>query len=192
MIKSSKISIKFSNTNKKALISDFISEYKQITQQLVDILWNKKDNTIPTLLPKEITSKINSWLSKRIIQCSAKQASGIVRGTLQKQKRRLNKIQQLNQEGKFRHARNLQLVYDKNISPELDSRFIKIDLENKTSFDGWITISQLGNKTKIKIPFKRTKHFNKLIGTGRLKSGIRLRKINYISARIGQLGFDHS
>ena len=185
MIRSSKTSIKFANSGRKDLIGSFISEYLKTTQFFVDILWNKKSENIPSLIPKEITNQVTSWLSQRAIQCSAKQASGIVRGTIKKQKDRLYRINKLNSEGKFKQARKLQVVYDKqnmskpeikNISPELDSRFIKINLESETSFDGWITINSLGLKEKIFLPFKKTEHFNKMLNNGKLKQGIRISK----------------
>ena len=185
MIKSSKISIKFANQNKIDKIEDFIKEYKNVTQQFVDILWNSYQNKehISSLIPKTITSKINSWISKRTIQCAAKQASGIVRGTIKKQKQRDFIIKKLNNEGKFRKARKLFAKFQKNkiskpelkeISPELDSRFIKISQNNNNSFELWITIVQLGKKFKISIPLNKTKHFNKLNELGKIKSGIRI------------------
>jgi transposase len=176
MIRCSKTSLQFSNKNKIETISKFIDEYKIITQKFIDILWTQKGQKIPSLIPKNITDQAVSWMSQRAIQCAAKQASGIVRGTLTKQKRRLYKINQLNEEGKFKRARKLKVIYDKvimsqpiikNISPELDSRFIEINLESNNSFDGWISISSIGNKIKLNIPIKKTSHF---------KKGIRLSK----------------
>ena len=183
-IRSSKVSIKFTNTEKLNNVNLFINEYKKTTQQFIDILWPMEK--IPSLIPKEITTQIqdNTWLSARALQCSAKQASGIVRGTKQKQKKRIFQHEKLLKEGKPKQARKLQKVIDdakiskpeiKKISPELDSRFIKIDLDNNTSFDGWVTVSNLGNKMKIQLPFKRTKHFNELMkNNAELKKGIRL------------------
>jgi IS605 OrfB family transposase len=49
-------------------------------------------------------------------------------------------------------------------------------MENDTSFDGWVTLTSLGNKIKINIPFKKHKHFNKLLQKGKIKSGIRISK----------------
>jgi len=63
-----------------------------------------------------------------------------------------------------------------NINPELDSRFVKFDWNNHTSFDGWVTISSIGSKKQIKIPIKRTRHFNKLYSKAKLKHGIRISK----------------
>jgi IS605 OrfB family transposase len=189
MIKSTKSSLKFSNTNKLLQVQDFITQYKSIICQFVDLLWNEPK--IPKLLTKELTSKINTNLSARIIQCAGKQASGIVRGTRTKQKKRLWKINDFIKHNFLKKARKLQKIYDEtkvskpninNVEPELDPRFIKIDLDNTTSFDGWITITSLGNHTKLVLPFKRTKHFNALSKKGVLKQGIRLsnKKITFM------------
>ncbi|MCA9496655.1 MAG: hypothetical protein KC589_06930, partial [Nanoarchaeota archaeon] len=53
----------------------------------------------------------------------------------------------------------------------------RIDFENTTSFDGWITISSIGSRQKIVVPVKKTKHFNLLLDSStRLLKGIRLSK----------------
>jgi hypothetical protein len=181
MIRSTKTSTKFSNTNKLNNISLFIQEYKTVCQYFIDNIWNL--DKIPSLLPKELTENVNMWLSKRAIQAAAKQASGIVRGTKQKQKQRLFIYNKLVKDNYLKKARKLKKIIDKtinskpvikNISPELDSRFVKIDINNSTSFDGWITLTSLGNKLKIIIPFKKNKHFNEMMLKGKLKKGIRL------------------
>jgi transposase len=48
--------------------------------------------------------------------------------------------------------------------------------ENDTSFDGWLTITDLGLKKRLEFPLKKHKQFLKLAKTGKLKSGIRLSK----------------
>ena len=45
-----------------------------------------------------------------------------------------------------------------------------------TTKDGWVSLSSLGNKMKILLPFKKTKHFNKMLERGKIKSGIRISK----------------
>lgn len=185
MIKSSKISIKFANKNKIDKIDEFLKEYKKVTQELVNILWNLYENKekVPTLVPITITKQINTWLSKRAIQCAAKQASGIVRGTIQKQSQRESVIKRLNSEGKFRKARKLLAFYNKTkitkpeikqISAELDQRFIKIIQNKKNSFEIWVKITQLSKKFKVLIPLNKTKHFNKLNVLGEITKGIRI------------------
>ena len=185
-IRSSSTSLKFSNTNKITNISLFISEYRKTLEFFVDYLWSLGETTkIPSLLPKTETSKVNNWLSARAIQAASKQASGIVRGTRTKQKKILKQIEKFNSLGQFKKARKLKKSYDKNkiskpevnnVCPELDSRFVKINLENNTSFDGWITLYCLGNKLEVIVPFKKTKHFNKMMEKGIIKKGIRLSK----------------
>ena len=179
MIRSSKLSVKFSNKNKKHLISTFITEYKRVTEEFINILW--KTTKIPRLIEKNITQQVQTWLTARATQCAAKQASGIVRGTRKKQDKRLFKYNEFVKKGWNKHAKRLKKFIDKanmskpdlkNVCPELDSRFVKINFENDTTFDGWITLTSLGNKLKIVIPVKKTKHFNSL--TGKLKAGVRL------------------
>lgn len=185
MIRSTKTSIKFTNLLKLDSLYVFIDEYKNAVCKFVDILWNEE--TVPTLIPKSTTSKIQSqsWLSARAIQCAAKQASAIVRGTKTKQAKRLWQINKFKSLGQFKKARILQAIYNKNqvskpainnIDCELDERFVKIEFNNNTSFDGWITLSSLGNKMKINVPFKKHKHFNKMLQNGTIKKGIRLSK----------------
>ena len=166
MIRSVKLSTKFINKDKENNYHSVFTEYLNIVKQFIDILWDKKN--IPSLLPKEITDNItDTWLTQRAIQSAGKLASSIVRGTRQKQKQRLYILKQLQKEGtQTKKIINLQRKIEKvnmskpninDIHPELDSRFIKIDTNNNTSFDIWITLSSIGNKLKIPIPLKRTK-----------------------------------
>jgi len=183
MIRSSQLSTKFANKEKKDNIKLFTKEYKNVVSFFVDYLWELED--IPNLLPKEVTNKVETWLSARAIQCAGKQASGIVRGTKKKQKSRIYVYDKLIKQGFKKRAKALKKHIDKakmtkpnldQVNPELDSRFIKLDFENGTSFDGWVTLSSLGNKLKIKVPLKSTSHFNNLQGS--LKQGIRLSNKN--------------
>lgn len=183
MIKSSKVSIKFANDSKIDNVSTFIDEYRNVVSSFVNKLWDL--NTVPNLLPMTLTSGTDTWLSSRAIQCAGKQASGIVRGTKKKQEKRAWIIKKLIDGGKFKQARKLQRTYDSvniskpevsQINPELDSRFVKMDFSPSTSFDGWITLSSLGKKIKIVIPFKKHKHFNEMMSSGKILNGIRLSK----------------
>jgi len=183
MIRSTKTTLKFSNTGKLTKLHSFIDEYQRAVGLCIDVLWAMEK--IPTLLPIEITSKIETWLSKRAIQCAGKQASGIVRGTKKKQTARLWQINQFKKLGLMQKAKKLKAIYHANsiakpnvkeLPCELDSRFVQLDLENETSFDGWMTLTSLGNKLKIAIPIKQHKHFNEMILRGNIKGGVRLSK----------------
>lgn len=180
-IKSTKVSLKFSNPSKLKQIDNFIIEYRRVVKEIIDNLW-EIDN-IPKFLRKCFCDGIDTWLSVRAIGAAGAQASGIVRGIRAKQAKRLYVIKKLTEEGKFKKAKKLQKIYDSNkvtkpevnnVEPELSSRFVRINLDNNTNFDGWVTLTSLGRGLKLIIPFKKTKHFNKLLLKGSLKSGIRL------------------
>lgn len=183
MIRSTKVTTKFANVNKRQEIHQVIDEYRRVVGIFVDKFW--KMDKVPTLVPKSVTSEITTWLSARMIQAAGKQASGIVRGTRKKYENRIWMINKLRSEGRHKPARRLQAIHDKKnlskpniqeVQPELDSRFVKVDIDNPTSFDGWLTLGSIGDKKKIVIPFKKTKHFNKLLAQGTLKTGVRLSK----------------
>jgi IS605 OrfB family transposase len=182
MIRSTKLNINLSNKNKLEKVKLYLNEYKKVTQFFVDYLWNNCNGKIPNLIPKEITSKVETWLSARSIQASAKQASGIVRGTRKKHESRLFILDKLNKEGKYKKARKLASVIKNNpinkpeltrVEAELDERFFKIE-NSKNSFDSWITLTSLGNKLKIKLPINFHKKFNALKEKGKLLKSIRL------------------
>lgn len=183
MIRSSKVSLKFANKNKRQKINDFIEEYSSVMRQVIDLFWNKEK--LPVFLYKKDFASINTWLSARAIQCAAKQAFAIIKGTKIKQKRRLFVIDELKKKNKLDQAQKLQKIYDSttyskplltNVCCQLDSRFIDIYLDGRGGFDGWLTLKSFGKKLKINIPFKKHKHFNKLFEKGALKLGIRLSK----------------
>jgi len=185
MIKSTKSTLMFTNSTKLSNLNSFIAEYRNVVSCFIDRLW--MEETISTFLPKQLTSTIPTWLSVRAKQCAGKQASGIVRGCRKKQEKRKWMIAKFVETEQFKKARKLQRIYDEilvskpnidKVEPELDSRFVDISLENQTSFDGWITLSSLGNKLKIQIPFKKHKHFNKMLNLGKIKAGVRLSNKN--------------
>lgn len=206
MIRSTQTTLKFSNKGKLDKLHQFLDEYRSVVVQLIDLLWDLEK--CPSLIPKNITEKITTWLSARAIQCAGKQAAGIVRGTKAKQSRRLYQINKFKKLGKKEEAKKLQKIYDsvkcskpilKDINCELDERFVKIEF-SKGFFDGWVVLGSLGNKLKIPIPFKKHKHFNKMLERGTIKKGIRLGRdsvtfifdIKDVEPKIGQrtIGLD--
>jgi transposase len=180
MIRSSKLSLKFVNKEKQNKIALFIKEYTNLVSLFIDKIWDLEK--IPNLLTKEITDSISSKLSARAKQAAGKQASSIVRGTRRKQEKRLYIINKLINENKIEEANKLQEIYNNitiskpninTINPLLDSRFIKIELNNTTKeFDVWLTLGSTGIFKKVCIPLKKTKHFNKLMSKGKLCNSI--------------------
>lgn len=185
MIRSTKVTLKYTNKDKLNTIDLFLTEYLKVTQFFVDLIWNhyQIETKIPSLLPQSITSQANTWFTARAIQCAAKQASGIVRGTRRKHEKRLYVLKQLEKDGLRKRARKLAHTIKKNplskpnlktIQAELDSRFVEVEFHNDTSFDGWITLSSLGAKIKLELPFKSHKKLKELQQKGTKTGGIRL------------------
>lgn len=180
MIRSTKTSLQFGNKHRKDNLKKVVDEYRRVVGLFVDIFWGMEK--VMALAPKETTSSIDTWLSARMRQAAAKQASGIVRGTRKKHEQRLYVLKKLKKKESQKSAEKVQKIIDanpiskpncENIEPELDSRFVSVDWDNETSFDGWLTLSSLGCD-KIQIPIKKTKHFNKLLSKGEIKNGVRL------------------
>jgi len=183
MIKSSKISFKWTNRSKRDRLDLFLCDYRLVLRDFVDVLWEL--DSFPALLPTAITSSVDQrGLSARAVQAAAKQASGIVRGARAKQRRRAYVLSKLHSEGDLTGAARLQRALDRNpvgkpdctkVCPELDARFCDIDMQSGTSFQLWVTLGSLGKLYgKIQLPFNRTAHFNKMARLGTIKKGVRL------------------
>lgn len=185
MIRSTKVTTQFINTGKQKLLREIREEYRRGLEFFINELWSYDE--IPLFLPKEVINNFTSWLSKRMLQCCAKQASGIVRGVRKKQQERLYRIKKLMKEGKREEAKHLQRIYDTTkitkpvinnfemaLSPQIVSA---ISFNSDTSFEGWITLTSIGNKIKLQLPFNKNKHFNRLLKRGgSLKNSIKIGK----------------
>lgn len=183
MIRSSKISLQWANDGKRKVLNDFIKAYSGVVQEFVDVLWPL--DKFPSRLPKSITDGVgNSSLSARAVQCAAKQAGGIVKGTKAKHKKRLHVLDKLKKEGDTAGVKRLEKTIKrfplskpecKNVCPELDDRFCKIELQPSNSFEIWVTLGSLGKEYgKLCLPFQRNTHFNKMLDKGAIKGGVRL------------------
>jgi IS605 OrfB family transposase len=161
IIRSTKLSLKFLNKQKKEQLHLFIDEYRRVGQEICDQLWNTQQ--LPKFIDIKTLNVEETWLNATTLQCVSKQISAIIKGT-RKSGQALNKVPT---------KPNVQ-----NIQPELDARFIKsMNFEqNRTCFDGWINLKCLGNKLRITFPLKKTKHFNKLNSKGTLRNCVRLTK----------------
>ena len=181
MTRSSKVSLKFSNLNRREDLGVFLKEYRRVLGIFVDIFW--EDKKIPSFASKTSTDKIQSILSATAIQCAGKQASSIVRGARRKHEQRIYMLNSLLAQGK--DASKLKAVLDKEklskpildkTPAQLDERLIRFDLDNKTSFDGWLNVGRTGifGRRKLTFPFKRHAQFNNLARRGSLNKGILL------------------
>lgn len=188
MIRSSRTTTRFVNAAKSEALAGVLAEYRRVVREFIVILWARPHKEIRSFLDKDTIALVPSSLSARLMQCAAKQASAIVRGTRTKTERMLWQHGRLVEEGRHKRARRLlAAIHSKGSSMpevgdlpmELDERFCRIDLTVKTKeFDGWLTLACLGQKLRLAIPFKRTKHFNELLERGALKKGVRVSERN--------------
>ena len=155
MIRSTKTSIYMANRCKREYLHSFLKEYRRAVQFFIDEVWGFEK--VPIFLSKTTIDKFSGWLSKRALQCAGKQASGIVRGVRTKHDRRIWVSKKILEEGDIEGSKKLINFIDahpiskpqcNDIEAELDARFIKMDWNNQTSFDGWLTLSSFGKKLK--------------------------------------------
>ena len=186
MIKSSKVSLKWANSGKLAQLRTILDEYRTVMDQVIALFWGV--DQVPKFISNETQKQIKTKLSARLVQCAAKQALGIIRGTKAKQKKREFIYSKLLAAGKYTQAKKLKIkiaqakVGKPNLSTvemELDSRFVSTDFSSPTNFDGFLTLSSLYNKEEntgkkyIAFPFKLHRHINKFDSATRT-SGVRL------------------
>ena len=151
MIRKSTINLNYANKGKLEKIRIISEEYIRVVNLFINILWEQEkfsgDFVKDTI--------VESWLSARMKQATAKQALSIVKS--QRKKRKKTKP-----------------IFTRFVM-ELDSRFIKI-AQNVNSFDFWIRLSSVGDKIILNFPSKKHCHFNKFIEKGwAIKNSVRLR-----------------
>ena len=172
MTLSSTTSLKFSNPGKLESLSEFIDEYGRVVRLIIDELWDL--DRVPGFIPKETSSKIDTWLSARAIQAAGKQASGIVRGTRGKIDKLKFVERKLKSEGKNFQKLSRKIEKTRMSKPDvgkcrpmLDSRFVDVEMNvDDTSFNIWVKISSIGRKMKIEFPARMTRHIDSLIASG--------------------------
>jgi len=194
MIRSSKLSLKFMNTNKRDRYNEFLLDYNHAVQFYINYLWNteitrnikdkqykwypsKQMYELPTML-STTDIQIDTPLSARALKCAITQSIGIIQSVVRKYNKKkyvLTKKQKSNTQS----IRKLQSFIDKNqptkplinkIEMELNSIVAKL-VDNKTKFDCLLKLSCLGKKYgTIIIPIKYTTHSNKLSNMGQVKT----------------------
>jgi len=182
MIKTTKVSLKFANIGKRKQLEKFIDEFRRVASLCVDVFWQHEN--LPRFCSANEIPNLDTWLSVAALQLVGKHVAAAIKGSRQKDKQRKFVLSKLIQQGKFKQARKLQAIIDKQtvskpdvskINPGFDSRFVKIyfcDYEN--SFDGHLHLQNLGRKMILNIPFRRTKHLNKLYELGKVRAHVRL------------------
>ena len=183
--RSTRTSLKFANDSKLKTLDAMVDEYNLLLNKFIEYYWAMDSDSLPKYCSAPDYNLFPSTLGSFLTQCAGKQALGVVRGTVAKQKQRLFKYRELLGAEKFKQARKLKRLIDETAvsCPTFDGPVpmevggnrgaFKIDLDSETLFDGWLTFTF----QKLDLPFKRTKHFNELVRRGgRLSLGARVSK----------------
>jgi putative transposase len=181
--RSSSSSLKNANQNKTISLKDLYVEYNRLLNVFISYFWSQDLGSLRKYCGAAVYNLFPTILGSFMKQCAAKQALGIVRSVFGKQKKRLFAYKCLLAEGQRKKAKKLKRVIDevnltcptlKELIPmELGGNrsALRVNLDDGTSFDGWLTLSY----EKIVVPFRKTKHMNKLArNDGILKLGCRL------------------
>lgn len=142
MIRSVSTTLRFSNTGKLKSLSDVFVESRRVLEVFIDSLWVDRDR-----LPRMPRLKTETWLSARMQQLLAKQASSCIRS-----------------QKKPKHGKRTRPTLS-SLNLEFDERFVKLSFD-QNSFDGWITLGSLGNKLKLVLPFRKHALWNKYTDEG--------------------------
>ena len=148
-IRSSKVSLKFLNKNKYAQVKEIVLEYNCLLNEFIQFYWAQDLEKLPKFCPAKDYKQISSdILNNNLKQSCGKQALAIVRGTFQKQNKRIFKYNQLIKENQFRQAAKLKEkinsvnitcpTLDKIVPIQLNEKNCAIFLDKPNSFDGWV------------------------------------------------------
>jgi transposase len=184
MIRSVKLTNKFANPGKAALVSSFLAEYRRVACYLVDFYWENglySDGKVfcvehgeyqfPAMLKKEDLPKgLTTFLSARALKCLSTQVCGIINGLFSKRKKQLFIKQKLEKEGKnvpVGLLKKIDGVLSKpdcsNINAEINSICCDFVSGGK-HFDGFVSLFSLRNDMrgqKIHIPLKFHRNYHK-------------------------------
>ena len=214
MIKSSKHTIKFSNNIKLENLNFILKEYRRCLQHFIDYLWitpyswTDDKNIIHTMdiknnnydAPQFVTSNIisNSGLitnlSGRLLKCCMTQAMGMIKASLEKQRKRIYIFNKHKLSGKSKKSLKLLIRKIKQNIPQKPNGYIaNMELNSicadfmftpeSNDFNGFLQFKCLTtNKIKIKIPVKFDRHSIGLMNRGKMLNSF-LVKNNSIDIR---------
>lgn len=177
MIRSTKHSLNFSNTNKLVIVQEFIQEYRRVASIYIDYIWEGNiegfDAKTNLDIPKFLSTtdiEIDTFLSARSLKCCITQVCGMISAACEKARKRqyvVNQFRTNNQKVPKRLRRTIRLKRPIKpnascINPELNSIVCEFE-SSDNHFDGFVKLSSFTNKERgisVKLPIKFTKRSN--------------------------------
>jgi transposase len=155
LIRSTKLTLKFANNSKKQQLRLILTEYSKVVNFFINLFWEQP--TTKAQLLATLLKKADTWLCARTRKVAAREAIDMIRSAKEKAK-------------ECKESEVKPTHYGKRMC--FLSTNARIDPSHNT-FDAWLHLSSIGNKTLIDLPLKGHKHLNKLKAMGkRLESYI--------------------
>ncbi len=207
IIRTSRHELKYSNHKKLNELSNLLQEYRRVAQIYLDYLWStgirityhKQGNTTfyhfdsktllncPALLSTvKLDQELNlsSFLTARIRKCIITQVLGIIRGTIEKQRKR-QYVANVRRAQRKKVPRNLRKALRANKPVKPDVSRIKAEInsvsldyqEDNRRFDGWLKLFSYSKERRgmtFKLPLKHHRHSRQLQSQGSLTNSFLL------------------
>lgn len=148
--RSAKCSTKFATKHKHQELANILAEYGKVCNFFIQHFWETTPSKSELL--KNIVNLPDTWLSARLRKVAAREAIDMIQSVKQRWKNKPSKI-------KIPIHRGKRMTVSSTIA-ELQS-------SKNTTFDAWLHLASIGNKTIIDIPVKYHKQFNKWNSKGK-------------------------
>ena len=160
MIGSTRHSYTFANKDKQDRLFAFIEEYNRVCFASVDFLWDNLNEKLELpKFPDYKTIPVETDLGRRAFQCAVNQAGAIIRGAIEKQRRR-NWVR----EHKDENVKDVKFSKPKLsfIAPQLSSSCVDFEIDEEGHFEGFVRLYSIGtNYGFIKIPINKSSQYDK-------------------------------
>lgn len=215
IILSSRHYLNNANPTKLVVLHDFIQEYRKVASIYLDYLWehginfihHKQEKTVHFSFdhkinlncPSQLSTveldqnlKLETTLTARARKCCITQVLGIIRGTIEKQRKRQYVANQKRAQRKkvprklrkaLRHFKPVKPDISQ-LNPELNSVCFEFK-EDSRHFNGWLKFHSFTNQERsktIKLPISYHRHSNKLKKNGSLMNSFLLTE-HYVDLR---------
>lgn len=146
--RSTKCSLKFATASKRERLRSVLAEYGRVVNQFIDQFWEATPRKNDLLKP--IVDSPETWLSARLRKVAAREAIDMVAAS------------------KERWKEKAVMPKHRGLRMHVSSTIAQLDLpKNATSFDCWLHLFCIGNRTIIDLPIKLHKHINNLLCRGK-------------------------
>ena len=141
--RSVKCSIKFATKHKKQELANILAEYGGVCNFFIQHFWKETPNKSELL--KDIINLPETWLSFRLRKVAAREAIDMIQAVKRRWRNKPSKI---------------KIPIHKGARMSASSAIADLQPSKNTTFDAWLHLSSIGNKTIIDIPIKYHRQFN--------------------------------